>query len=347
MQEKFSPILGFVLVFCLFALVGCGSSTEGQPEFRGIERAEREARPTRGATEREARPAALINGAGISWDTLHPALAETSGAVALEEVALGMLVDEELRRRGLTLTPELIERERALFRDMLGGDEDEAVRLEAEVRRVRRLGEWRYQAMLERNAGLRLCVKDLVTITPEMIEQRHAIRHGPKVIARVITTPTEIEASRIASQLRAAGERLEIEFVDLAMAHSTDESRSRGGLLEPISPADPTYETAVRLALGRIHVGQISGVVALDQGFAVFYAREAIASDGVEITAVRDRIEAELRARQERVLMDDLARRLIAGATISPLDRSLQWSWRLPTGVGGVEGLGDTVGGGP
>lgn len=323
----------------LLFVVGCGSSSGGQPEFRGLERAEREAQPGRRPPERAARPAALLNGAGVSWEMLRPAMAEASGAVALEEVALGILIEDELRRRGLTVTPEMIEREREVFRVMVGGGDDEAVRLEAEVRRVRRLGEWRFQSMLARNAGLRLCVKDSVTITPEMIEQRHAIRHGPKVIARVITTPTEIEASRIVTDLRAAGERIEIVFVDLAMAHSTDESRSRGGLLEPISPADPTYETSVRLALARLAPGQISGVVALDQGFAVFYAREVVAPDGVTIEAVRGEIEAELRARQERVLMDDLARRLITGATIAPLDRSLQWSWRVPEVEGGVGGV--------
>lgn len=335
-------IQGLALAFAIVVtLGGCASSSESPPHMRGVEAAERSTGPrAANRPEQPKRPAALLNGIGIPWTDLHPALAEIAGAVALEELILGRLIEEEVARRGLTITTDLINAEREHFAQMVvraaGAQPDEAARLVSEVRRARRLGDWRYDALLRRNAGLRLCVKDAVDITPTMIQQRFDIKYGPRIIARVITVTTEIEATRIVSELRAAPEpQREILFIDLAMRHSTDESRPRGGLLEPISPADPTYENAVRSTLARLSPGQISGVVALDQGYAVFFVRESLPAENVLLVDVQAEIESELRRRQERILMDELARQLLAGARVSPLDRAIQWSWRLPGEGGG------------
>lgn len=327
------PGLSSVAGAVLASVTGCGSQPS-QPHTRGLEAAERSVakQSVQRTGQIETRPAALLNGSPIHWTDLHPALAELSGAVALEEVALDRLVTHELQRRGLTLTRDVILEERRILVQSVSQSAqtspEEADRLIDEIRRARRLGEWRFEAMLRRNAGLRLCVRSQVDVTPEMIEQRYLTRFGPKVIARVIAVPTEAQAARLLADLSSRGEAVEARFIDLAIIHSTDESRARGGLLEPIALADPAYENIVRSTLGRLSPGALSGVVALEQGFAIFHLREAIPASEVVREEVRADIEIELRRRQERLLMDDLARELLREAAVAPLDRALLQSWQ-------------------
>src|SRR5204863_79115 len=54
--------------------------------------------------------------------------------------------------------------------------------------------------------------------------------------------------------------------------------------------------------------------------------RRVVPADGVSLASAAEGIRGEVRRRRERVAMDDLGRRLLAKASLSALDRDLDWS---------------------
>jgi hypothetical protein len=282
------------------------------------------------------RPAALINDQPLAWDDTLPSLAEAAGAVVLEELALDRLVAAEYRAR-FGKGPEDISNERiALERQYLSdsirraGDitANEAATLAADMRRSRGLGDARYTALLRRTAMMRDLVAPAVTIGPDLVQQRFDTRFGPRYRVRILTTPDEAGAAGALAELRSGDCELPVRFAALAARISTDESKVRAGEIEPISPADPAYSPALRAVLPGLQPGEVSGVLALDPGFGIVLLEEVIPARQTTLDEQRADIEDELRRRQERVLMDALARRLLQSARIVVMDPSLNWSWK-------------------
>ena len=52
-----------------------------------------------------------------------------------------------------------------------------------------------------------------------------------------------------------------------------------------------------------------------------------VGGDGADLDAARPDLERQVRLNQERILMDDLARRLLAAATVTIIDDEIKWSW--------------------
>lgn len=272
-------------------------------------------------------PAAMIDGIPVSWEELRRPLAELAGAAAMTDAVLDRRLGEELTRRGLQLDESAIARERSLLAESLVGSGGAGSRaMIDDLRRARGLGPQRFEAFLRRNATLRLLVAGNVNVTEEMIRQRHEVRHGAKVRARVITVPTQTQAAALHARL-AVADNLSMRFAEAAAAESTDESAPRGGLIEAISPADPAYETVVRRTLAGLAPGQLSPVVALEQGFGLFLMESQVPATGVSLASARGEIENELRRRQERLLMDTLAQSLLDMSGVTVFDPSLEWSW--------------------
>ncbi len=161
----------------------------------------------------------------------------------------------------------------------------------------------------------------------EQLGTAHAVRHGPRCRARIIVVSSEREAAQARSRVEGAADRRGA-FIEEAIARSTDPSAPRGGLLEPISPADPAYPVSVRRALEALRAGELSPVVALENGYALLLLDERTEGDGTPIEAVRPELERLLRIRQERVLMDRTASQMLETARITVFDPSLEWSWR-------------------
>lgn len=279
-------------------------------------------------------PVAVIADRAVTWEMLREALGEGYGGPALEDLALDMMLERELARAGAEVGEADVEAERRAFLEAVGGP-DAAIVL-AEVRASRGLGPVRFGAMLRRNAALRRLVQGRVEVTEEMIERRFGVKHGEKVRARIIAVPTAGEAGAIAAELRGleAGAR-RVRFADLAIEKSTDVSSAAGGLLEPISVEDPAYEAGVRRALSAQGVGEIGEVLALDGGgFAILMVEGRVPAEGVGLDEVREALRAELRSRQERLLMDELAVELLSQCDIVVLDPALRWGWERFTARG-------------
>jgi hypothetical protein len=325
-------VLPFAAVCILGACSPEGRHVASGRDFRGIEAAERSVAAEQPAARTDRR-VAFAAGAPVTWDDLEPAMAEAAGAQALQELVLDRMLAAEMRTRGITITTEDVARERNLVIEQISqgaqAPPDDAERLLASVRARRGLGPTRFDRLLERTARMRKLASPEVAISDEELRQAHAMRHGPRYRSRVITTSSDRRASQLRAELEplAPAERT-LRFTELATRESTDPSAARGGILEPISPADPAYPAGVRAALGRMTPGELSAVVAVESGYAILLLEEVVPGDDKPFEEVRDLFEREVRLRRERLAMDDLARRLIRSADVSVMDRSLHWSWQ-------------------
>lgn len=260
----------------------------------------------------------LYNNQPIPLAELLPALLEASGGQVLAEWLLDRELDRRLAERNLALSLADIEAEKRLLLESLDLDPDQAQRLLDQIRQSRGLGPNRFQALLRRNAALRRLVRDQVTVTPADLQQLYQLRYGPRFQARLITVdslPKAAELVRLARQGQS--------FIDLAIAHSTDPSRFQGGLLPPISPADPTFPQAVRQALTQLQPGQISDPIALDTGFAILKLERKIEPAEVRFDDVKEQLQRLAELQNQRLLMDQLARQILAGLQPLIFDRQL------------------------
>jgi len=308
----------------LLLLYGCGSAQDSS-EFGG---GAAESRPNAASSSNEARRdrvVGLVDGRAVRMSDLEPTLLELAGAEALGEVVLDRRLQQEAADRGLAISPADIERERELLRRTLSDDPDEAVRLLERLRTRRGLGETRFPALLRRNALLRAMVRDRVELNEASLRATFDMLHGEKYQPRLIVVDRLAEAEAIFDRLDNGAA-----FADLAVAYSTDASAGRGGLLEPISPADPSYPKAIRDALKPMTPGDVSRPVMIDGGFAILRLERIVPPNGTRYDDVRARLVELTRRNQERILMEELARRLISEARITITDDTLEEAWEAP-----------------
>lgn len=314
------------------------AAAPGSP-YSGLSEGDRAAQPASGGAATKERPAALLDGTIITWDDLRPMLTEASGGTALQEVALDRILDREMKARGQTITPDDIAAERKLLLDVIVHEAkatpQDSERLLERVRRARGLGDVRFAHLLERNAKMRRMIAGQVSVSEDEVSQAFELLHGVKYKVRVIVVSSQTDAARLRAGLSKGPDDLSARFGILAAQHSSDPSAARGGaLLDPVSPVDPAYPASLREALQAIAPGQMTEVVAVDRGFAFALLEDTVPADGVTLVAAAPEIREQVRARRERLAMDDLARALVQRAHLSALDRDLDWSLR---GAGAAE----------
>lgn len=340
-------IIAALGAFCVCSVVGCGGASGlAEAPDRGLT----PPRTTSGGPTTPERPVALVDGEPVYWSTLRPMLAESGGGALLQEIALDRRLAAALAAEGLEVTPDLIERERtemqralsgaATRRDAAGpgaessnsaGDDGVAPdpRLLDEVARARGLGPQRMAALVARSAGLRLLVRSRVVVDEAMLRRAHDLAWGPRSVVRVIVGPAG-ELSNLRAELAAvAGDEARTRaFAAAARRISSDPSRVRGGAIEPFHAEDPAYPLALRRAVAQLRPGEISPLVALERGLALVLLEGVEPATGPSYDEARVQLEPAVRARQERLLMDELAAQMLGEARVSVLDASLDWSWR-------------------
>lgn len=323
--------------FCIVCLYGCAAP----PDSGEIERTTSpptsstvilpprdESQPSEPAsTLIDARPAAIVNGRTVNWGHLRPILTDAAGAEALQELILDRALGAMIRDAGLTISEDDLVRERSLMLETLNADGNVAIRLLDELRNRQGLGTYRFNALLRRNAAMRKLVAPRVTVTEEAVQQLHDVIHGPRRQARLITVPS-------LPQARSAIERIEAgeAFIDVAIDLSTDSSAARGGLLEPIAAADPSYPEALRTALWDLAAGEISRPILLGDQYAVLQLEDELPGEDVPLDNVRPELERRVRLNQERQRMDQLARTILADTNMTIFDEALRESWNRSRG---------------
>jgi hypothetical protein len=114
-----------------------------------------------------------------------------------------------------------------------------------------------------------------VTVSDDEVNQAFQMLHGEKFKIRVIVTPTQTPVSDLREVLLQQPDGLTIRFAQAALEHSSDSSAIRGGLLDPISPADPPTPppSATQFVPP---AGQVTPVLASDRGFVIALLEERI-----------------------------------------------------------------------
>lgn len=327
----------------LFILTACASSEPRPGATAGTPAPDvgaAAATPPRGAGGDTAytstQPVAFVNGETITLADLRAPLIEVAGGQVLAEVVIDRMLDRRLTDAKIALTPEHLEAERAMLVEVLTpeaaeGGADEAARLLAEVRRRRGLGDRRFTALLRRNAAMRALVRDQVNVTPEALQRAYRLAYGEQYVARIIVVPTLQDAARLRDTLAGGG----TSFADLAVKRSTDPSAVQGGLLPPISPVDEEVPKPIRDALVSMdgEGTKLSDAIALPNGYAILNLERKEAARAVELSDVQDDLTDVVRRSAERVLMQQLARELLAAANVTVLDPALSEGWRQQRGV--------------
>jgi parvulin-like peptidyl-prolyl isomerase len=264
----------------------------------------------------------MIDGNQVAAEALWPALAEASGATVLREAALDRALSLELQKRRITVTAADTEAERSLLLDSLSAERESAARLLEALRRREGLGPNRFAALLERNAALRALVRDQVQITDEALRTAWDMLSGPRRQVRIMSLGSLPEADRAAAAVRGGQS-----FIDVAVERSVDQSAARGGLLEPFARSDPSYPESLRQAAFSLQPGQLSSPILLPQGYVICTLVGERPGSGQSFDAMRPQLERSVRLSQERLLMDQLARRLLRETRVTVFDDSLNWSW--------------------
>lgn len=272
------------------------------------------------------RTVAYINGKPVTQGELYRMMAPQVGGEALAEVALDRLVGQRLVERGVVLDDAAIQAERQTLLLSLSSDDDQAISLLEQMKQQRGLNDERFAALLRRNSGLRALVRDEVQIADAAVRQAYETAYGQRYQVRLLLSEKLSEAQAARAQVLTGAD-----FSALASRLSTDVSRSQGGLLSPISPADATYPKAIRDALPSLKPDaretRLSPILAVDSGFALLYLEQVIPAQDVPF----DRVEADLRRgvrlQLERVRMQQLARSLLEQANVVVLDPLLQPGW--------------------
>lgn len=321
-------VAALLLLAC--SVTGCGTSSKRSAQTNDADTthqtsdAANTVPPAPGITPGTStgKPLAYLDGQPISGSALLVPLLESSGGQILSELVVGKALARRLAEAGITLTPAMIENEKTILLKSLDPDADQAQRLVNELRKQRGLGSVRWEQFLARQAGLRALVKDQATVSDAALKQEFALVYGSRFEARLIVVPTLVKASELAKRARA-GES----FIDLAIAHSSDESRAQGGMLPSVSLVDATFPAAVRSALAALSPGDVSDPVSLEQGFALLKLERKIDAQQVQFDDVKAGLSERVRLNAERLLMLRLARTMLKEAQIVVMDESLRRSW--------------------
>lgn len=275
------------------------------------------------ATFVDARPAAMIDGKPVNWGELRATMTDLAGADALREYILDLKLAKALEEASVVIDDDSVVAERKLLLESLSDDPNTAIRLLDELRDQQELGRKRFEALLRRNAGLRALVRDQVKINDDALRTMHDFAHGPKRQARIMVLP-DLSTAQSAINLVKSG----VSFPDVAVEMSSDASAARGGLLEPISQSDPNYPEALRQTLFTLNIGEMSGPVLIGDQYAIVLMVKRIAADGVTLEDSRVALERMVRINQERLLMDQLARRIALDTAVTVFDEELNDSWQ-------------------
>lgn len=277
-----------------------------------------------------------MDGTLVTRDDLWPLLAERAGAAGLEAIALDRAVEREARRVGARVDEADIIREREIVEMALAGagltDRQQRGRLVAEARARRGWGPQWFEGLLRRNAMARKITAESVREpTDAEIQRAFESLYGDRRVVRVIVMASERalagHRAAVAQAMLDSPELGIARFIMLATEHSSDVSGSRGGLLDPVTRVDATYPDAFRQAVFVTPVGELTPVVALDEGFALALVVGEEPASGASLELVREELVERLGLDAQQRAMASLFERLRARWRVEPLDDALEWSW--------------------
>ncbi len=278
---------------------------------------------------------AEIDGRAIRWEDIRSRVVESAAPEALRKLILERRLETMCAQQGVEVgEPEYAVEREQIERSMIGAglalDSADAGRMLERVRRERGLGTVRYESLIRTNAMLRALVSESAEPDEPELRRGYDALYGPRLRVRLITAGSFDEATRLVRLARDG-----TDFAELAVRFSADPSAARGGLLEAMSVHDESYPLAVRAAAKELQAGggagAVSGVIALENGFAILKLERVVPApeDAPSFESLRAQLRDDVRLRRERILMNELAGRLLPGAgELRIFDEEIRHAWR-------------------
>ena len=293
--------------FCALCLIGCEAPpvppAPGEPTGP----------TTRNTTaQRPPQVMATVNGQPVYMDRLHRSLVQVHGLLIPEMLIHDLLIEQEAKRRGVSVSPEDVAAENDLsLRNVFppGTSPDRRERLLEQLLRDRGLTRELWEATVRRNALLRRMVAPGVKVTEAMVKEEFARAYGAKVEVRQIRLPSVQEAQKILTLVEKGDD-----FAKLARDYSTDTTTApNGGLLPVFTRQETSVPRAVREVAFALKDGQVSSIVQVGSSFHVLKLVRRVTLPQVKYESVRDQLSDQVRQRMimgaQAQLMSELRRR--------------------------------------
>lgn len=295
------------------------TSTPGSNQNAIVSASSTDQDPAATTTISTEKPIAIIDGRRVTWEHLQPLLAEASGGMILEEHILHQQINGELTKANITLNPTAAKNEETLLLESINDDPDMAIRLLKEIRIRQGLGDQRYANLLWRNAALRALVQSDVELQDSAIERLYDVMYGAKRTGRIAVYSDLRDAHRAKERIDA-GEP----FIDIISDSSIATSAATGGKFGPLSQDDPEYPTPLRDTLWGMELDQYSSPVLFQERYAIIQFIDETPAENITLEKAQPDLQRALRLTQERLLMSQLARRLVNGTEVTIFDLPLQ-----------------------
>lgn len=277
---------------------------------------------------------AVVGEISIARDQFDSFLTRSRGVAVLEQ-QVGLAAAEGFAlKKGVTVSPDDIDFEYGLalrrlsdpqaFSAVRDFERAEAERLLESILASRNMSRPEFMLTVRRNAILRrLLIRDL-SITEEQLRMEYELAYGERVLVRHIQVGNLAEASRIMERL-AAGE----DFAELATRFSTNAATARrGGMFDPFSLRDEHIPQAMRQAVGRLSVGEVSDVVRVGEWYHILKLEELIPAQQRGFESVREDLRKRMEVRLTDAEMRTLHEKLFSEAPVEIFDPLLLQEFR-------------------
>lgn len=275
---------------------------------------------------------AVVNGRSISKADMVRVLMDMKGLDVMQQLILLETARGETKAKNLRVTDADVERE---FQDALeriardaglaGETATPANKLQAlkSMLEQKKIAMAEYRVAIERNAHLRKLVEaEAQPINEQTLKAEWARTHGERRVVRHIAVPVNDD--------RALAESLNLlrggtDFADVARRLSTnEETRSRGGEMEPFAFDEPTIPATFREQAFLMKPGEVSNPVRVEQMFHILKLERVIEPESARFEDVREQVLREMRARVSDRRMQEIAKELYDKAKVTVIDPGLK-----------------------
>lgn len=324
-------MIAIVLLACCAVLGGCKPIMSGRPadptpppQPPALDPPREPARQPQPAAQPKGQPApptakpapavmATVNGRPVYMKRLHDLLVRAYGIQLAQQLIVNELVRQAAADKGITVTPDDIQVEhdrsvREAFPSVAGAAQRE--RLLEQMLVKRQLPRQQWNMAMRRNALLRKLVPKDIEVTEAELRDAFGKRYGRQVVVRHIQTASLNDAQKVLGLLTAGAD-----FAAMAQKHSTNESRTSGGLLPAFTRDTKTIPPAIReVGLSMKTPGELSNPIQVGTTFHLLKLERILDPKNVKFENVKAGLTQLVREAKARIIQKKLLADLIKRA---------------------------------
>jgi foldase protein PrsA len=267
---------------------------------------------------------AMVNGQPVPMSRLYDLLVRSQGLETGIEIVASEIVDQEARKRGLSVTEEETRAEHLRMLEAMYPavpESDQRERALAQTLAGKGWSRVRWDLICRRGAQLRKMVEPNTVVTDALLRAEYADQFGRKVVVRHIEVESLDEWERIRKLVKT-----QADFERLARELSKNPSHENGGLLPPLGLTGPTEIPDVirQAALNLKEVGELSDPIKVGYVYHMLRAEQFLEPASAPFEQARDKLTAALRERLIRAGEQRLMLDLMRGAKYEFVDPTLR-----------------------